>query len=218
MRRFLLLIAMAVFGVLVAPVAKADYFVWTDSKTGLSLSYPDTWRVVHSQDPNDVVTVMAPSGRAHAACRVRADDERRFLIYPPRYDAAIQRISFSHDFWERYLHEYDNHAIEALYDGAGHGRGFASYAIATYDSRIPGPDMARRALMFVSHYNDKVYVTECSSHADGFADWKHIFLSVAGSVDFRKAHHETTVGHYRNFLVDPNLVFIDTDGNRRAHY
>ena len=198
--------------------AKADYFVWNDAQTGLQVTYPDDWRQVHSQDYNDVITVMAPGGRHHASCRVRVDDERRFLVYPPRYDWAIQRIEFSRDFWDRYLKEYNNHSIEAMVDGAGHGRGFASYAIATFDSPIPGPDMARRALMFVSHYNDKLYVTECSSHADAFAQWKHIFLSVAGSVEFRKAHHEATTGHYRNFLRDPNMTFLDTDGNVRTHY
>ncbi|MBU0801057.1 MAG: hypothetical protein KKA05_08635, partial [Alphaproteobacteria bacterium] len=191
--RFVRLSALALILTFTAPqAAKADYFVWNDPQTGVQITYPDTWKVVHSQDTNDVVTIMPPSGRANAQCRVRANDERRFLIYPPRYDAAIQKITFSRDFWDKYLHEYNNHNIEALYDGAGHGRGFASYTIATYDSQIPGPDMARRALMFVSHYNDTVYVTECSSHADAFEQWKQIFLSVAGSVEFRKAHHETT--------------------------
>ena len=198
--------------------AKADYFVWNDAKTGLQITYPDTWRQVSSADPNDVITIMAPSGRAHASCRVRADVERRFMVYPPRYDWAVQETNFSYDFWDKYLAEYNNHQIEAMMDGAGHGRGFASYTIATYESQVQGPDMSRRALMFATNYNDTLYVTECSSHADAFAQWKPLFLSVAKSVDFRKAHHELSVGHYRNFLGDPNMRFIDTDGNVREHY
>jgi hypothetical protein len=217
--RSIRLTALAFLLAIAAPhSARADYFVWNDPGTGLHVSFPDTWKTVHSQDPNDLLTVMAPSGRAHAACRVRVNEDRRFMVYPPRYNWAIQKINFSYDYWDTYLQEYTNHKIEAVYDGAGSGRGFASYALTSYDSAIPGPDMHRRALMFVSHYNDKDYVTECSSHADAFDSYKRIFLSVAGSVEFRKIHHEATTGHYRNFLADPNMVFIDMDGNKREHY
>ena len=217
--RFVRLAAVGLLLSVAAPqAAKADYFVWNDAKSGLTITYPDNWRQVSNQDARDVFTVMPPSGRANAQCQVRVEDERRFLVYPPRYSDAVQRTAFSADFWEKYLHQYNNHSIDALYDGAGLGRGHASYVVASYDSEIPGPDMARRALMFASLYNDTLYVTECSAHADAFDEWQRIFLSVAGSVDFRKAHHETTVGHYRNFLGDPNLIFIDTDGNKRAHY
>lgn len=198
--------------------ARADYFVWNHPQTGLQITYPDTWKQVSNQDYNDVLTVMAPSGRAHATCRVRIDDERRFLIYPPRYGDAVQKINFSDAFWDRYLQEYDNHSIDVVADEGGLGKGFASYAIASFDSAIPGPDMSRRALLFVSNYNDKLYVVECSSHADAFEEWKHLFLSVAGSVEFRKISNELTVGHYRNFLKDRNLLFKDTDGNKRPFY
>lgn len=217
--RFFRLAAMGLLLGAVAPqAAQADYFVWNDAKSGLSLTYPDSWRQVSNQGPHDVLTVMPPAGRAQAQCTIRIEDEQRFLVYPPRYGRDIQRLAVSNDFWNRYLYQYDNHRIDALYDGAGLGRGHASYVVASYNSKVPGPDMARRALMFASIYNDKLYVTECSSHADAFYDYQDIFLSVAGSVDFRKAYHETTVGHYRNFLADPNLIFIDTDGNKRAHY
>lgn len=204
--------------VAVPQVAKADYFVWNDAKTGLQITYPDTWRQVSSSDPNDVITIMAPSGRGHASCRMRVNDEQRFMVYPPRYDWAVQQTDFSRDFWEKYLAEYDNHAIEEVVDGSGVGRGYASYSVATYESAVQGPEMARKALMFATNYNDKLYVMECSSHADAFVSWRHLFLSVAKSVDFQKADHELTTGHYRNFLNDPNMRFIDTDGNVREHY
>lgn len=217
--RFIRLAALGLLmGMAVPQAAQADYFVWNDPQSGLSLTYPDTWQQIHSQDPGDVMTVMAPSGRALAQCRVSVGDEGRFSIFPPRYGNSVQRVAFSEDFWHAYLAQYDNHTIDVLHDGAGLGRGHASYAVASYRSAVPGPEMERRALMLVSHYADRVYVTECSAHADAFDLWQPIFLSVAKSVDFRKVHHETTVGHYRNFLNDPNLVFMDTDGNKRAHY
>lgn len=211
--------ALALVLSLAAPqAAKADYFVWNDVNTGLQITYPDTWRQVSSSDPNDVITIMAPSGRGHASCRIRANDEQRFMVYPPRYDWAVQEKNFSRDFWDKYLAEYNNHAVEEMADGSGVGRGFASYAVATYESAVQGPEMPRKAILFATNYNDKLYVAECSSHADAFAQWKHLFLSVAKSVDFQKADHELTTGHYRNFLNDPHMRYIDTDGNVREHY
>lgn len=203
---------------LLPQAAQADYFVWNDPQTGLSMTYPDTWRLVHSQDPDTIMTIMAPSGRAHATCVVRAGDDHRFDIYPVRYDWAIQATNFNYDYWERYMAHYQNPQIETVVNGAGHGRGYASYAIASYDSEIKGPMMARKALMFVSHYNNRTYVTECSAHRDAFDYYKHIFLSVAGSVDFKKVPHETTGGHYRNFINDPSYNFIDLKGNRKTLY
>ena len=47
--------------------ARADYFVWRDEKSGMSLSFPDTWRIVRGRQKDDILTIMAPSGRAHAS-------------------------------------------------------------------------------------------------------------------------------------------------------
>jgi hypothetical protein len=218
MRLFRLSALALLLSVAAPQAANADYFVWNDVKTGLQITFPDTWRQVSGADANDVITLMAPSGRGHASCRVRVNDEQRFMVHPPRYDWAVQQTEFSADFWDKYLNEYTNPAVENVMDGAGSGRGFASYAIATYDSAVQGPEMSRKALMFATNYKDKLYVTECSSHADAFAEWKPLFLSVAKSVDFQKADHELTTGHYRDFLDDANMKFIDTDGNVREHY
>ncbi len=198
--------------------AKADYFVWKDPESGVSLSFPDTWKQVSNADANDVITVMAPSGRAHASCRVRANADERYMVYPPKFSPSVQKISYSYDFWNKYLAEYDDAEIFDLYDGAGLGRGFASYAIADYESAVQGPHMHRRAILFATLYHDTAYVLECSSHVDAFKDWKKLFLSIAGSVDFEKAHHEVRTGNYRNFLGDRQMQFDSTEGPGRIVY
>lgn len=201
-----------------ATQAKADYYVWEDPATGVSLSFPDTWKRVSNADQDDVVTIMAPSGRAHAACRIRASADGRYLVYPPKYAASVQKVAYSYDFWNKYLAEYDDAEIYDLHDGAGLGRGFASYAIADYDSAVQGPYMHRRAILFATLYNDTAYILECSSHADAFKDWKKLFLSIAGSVDFEKANHEARTGNYRNFLDDRRIQFDSTEGPGRIVY
>jgi len=161
---------------------------------------------------------MAPGGRGHPACRMRVRDDMRYAIYPPKLDWAVQRVAYSHDFWEVYLDEYNDHEIYQVYDGAGLGRGFASYALAAYESPVQGPDMKRRALMFASLYNGTAYILECSAHADAFERWKGLFLSIAHSVDFKKAHHEFATGHYFNFMADPRIEFEGDQGNNRVLY
>lgn len=190
-----------------AQAARADYSIWRDVDTGLSLSFPDTWQQTNNANPDDIVTIMAPSGRAHASCSIKARADGRYLVYPPRFSDEIQKFDFSEAFWERYLGAYDHHVINIVYDGAGLGRGFASYADASYRSEVPGPYMRRRGLMFATLYNDTQYILDCSSHADAFDKWKPLFLSIAKSVDFRPAHSQTVGGNYRNFLKDPYMLF-----------
>ncbi len=189
--------------------ARADHFVWRDVNTGLSLAFPDNWKVINNASNDDIITIAAPSGNAHAQCRARALDDRRYLIYPPRFSADIQKTEFSGNFWKYYLSEYNDGRVLSLRDGAGLGRGFASYAVATYQNPYMGDGLGinRKALMFVSLYNDKAYVLECSCRRDAFEEWKPLFLSVAKSVDFMKTHNELMTGNYRNFLREPRIVF-----------
>jgi len=213
------LTALTALTLLVFPAkAKADYFVWQDPETGLTMSFPDTWAVVSNHEDNDLVTIMPPSGREHASCRVRANEDKRYLIYPPRFSSAIQRVDFSLGFWSDYLQEYTNPEIYNIQNGAGFGRGFASYATAGYESMVQGPYMRRKALMFVSLYDDDAYVIECSAHEESFASWKSIFLSIAGSVNFQQVDHIPAAGYYRNFLGDAKIHFEDLDGNHVASY
>lgn len=218
MRPLFYSIAIILISLAYAAQAHADYYVWKDSGTGVSLSYPDTWKMVSNADPDDVVTIMPPSGRAHAACRVRVRADARYSFYPEAYSWAIQPIAYSRDFWGKYLAEYDDSEIYMVRDGAGFGRGFASYALAEYDSAVQGPYMKRRALMFVSLYHDKAYILECSAHAEAFADWKKAFLSIAKSVNFQQISNGLTVGNYRDFLADPRIEFDGDEGENRVIY
>lgn len=218
MRTFLFAILTVFVVIGLSGAARADYFVWQDSGTGLSFSFPDTWQVVNNAKPDDLLTVMAPSGRGKAICRVRARPDGRYKIFPPRYDAAIQKIDYSFDFWDEYLREYSDHEIYSLQNTDGLGRGYAGYALAGYRAAVPGPMMDRKALMFASLYHDTLFIMECSAHRDAFSRWKGLFLSIVGSVDFKKMHHEMTIGNYRNFMADPRLMLPGSEGMETIYY
>ncbi len=201
-----------------ASVAKADYFVWEDTKSGMTLSYPDTWEVENGQDPDDLVTLAAPSGRANAYCRIRSHEDKRYAIFPPRFNKDVQKIEYSLSFWDKYLREYEQPELYSLQDATGMGRGWASFAEAAYIGSVPYPEMERRSVLFASLYNNRVYILDCSCHADAFEKWKGPFLSIAKSIDFKKANHELLTGHYRNFMNDGRIILRGADGNYTTAY
>lgn len=214
--RFLFLAAMCVVTMSgLSGVARADYKVWQDEKTGLSLSVPDTWQYINNTHPDDLVTFMAPSGRAHAYCRVRAREEGRYRVYPPSYDQAIQHIATGYDFWDKYTAEYDDVRALDIRQDASLGRGHAGYAVFSFEDAVPAPRMRRRALAFASLYNGMIYIAECSAHEEAFDDWMKLFLSVTGSIDFKKIPDERTTGHYRDFRGEYPLEF-ETPGDPRT--
>lgn len=198
--------------------AKADYFVWEDAKSGLTLSYPDTWRMVSTRDTDEVLAIMAPSkDKADAICHVRVRSDKRFLIYPPHLGRDVQTISYSKEFWEEYLGEYDNVEIYGTNDG-GLGRGYGSFAVAGYDGTSSGPMGKRRGIMAASLYFDKAYIVDCSARAATFEEFQPLFLSVMGSVDFKKTHDELWSGDYRNFFADPRFEFKWPDSKAVLRY
>ncbi len=201
-----------------ASAARADYFVWEDTQSGMTLSYPDTWQIENGQDPDDLVTLAAPSGRANAFCRIRSHEDKRYAIFPPRFNKDVQKVEYGLSFWDQYLREYQQPELYNLQNAVGMGRGWASFAEAGYTSSVPYPEMDRRAILFASLYNNRVYILDCSCHEDAFEKWKGAFLSIAKSIDFKKANHELLSGHYRNFMNDPRLIMRGPEANYNTTY
>ncbi len=193
-----LLATVAILGLGFVAPAQADYFKWVDEETKVSVTYPDQWVQSHNQYDGDVMTVMGPGENDHALCRINVKEDGRFAIYPERYSRNIQRIAFSRDYWDAHLAQYDNVNVHKFYDNAGLGRGFGSWAMASYTTHY-GPKMDKTAIMFVAHYNNKTYMTECSAEKHAYAKWHNSFLSLVKSVDFRAEISEFPNGNYRNY-------------------
>ncbi len=184
--------------------AKAEIFKWQDETTKVSITFPDDWRRVSNQQPNDVITIVAPGENDYAECRLRVKEDRRFVIYPREFADEIQRTSVSKEFWEKYVGEYRSALIYAVGDNAGLGNGFASWADVSFVSPA-GAKVQKRGLAYATVYNDTAYVLECSAEASVFQKWYHPFLSVLKSVDMRDEYATTVNGHYRDFQNDGKL-------------
>lgn len=199
--------------VLASPsLAKADYFYWTDPKSGLTMTFPDTWKEQTNAHPDTKLTIMGPSDDAQPVCRVDVRDDKRFIIYPARYGDAVQMSAVSYPFWQNYLAQYDTYDVGKVKDGASLGRWYASFATASYNKRFGTAMQSRRAIMFASLYNDKMYVVECSALAHGYEQWELDFRGIIKSIDFKKAFHELPTGEYANFLKEAELFFWSQTG------
>lgn len=198
--------------------AHADYFAWADQKSGVSLSFPDTWKMVNNQQPNDIITVALPSGDDRAMCRVRVDKDERYAVFPNQYDSDVQKISYSQPFWDQYTASFDHVKVHEFREVTGLGKGFGSMELASY-STAPGevPEY-RTGVMFVSFYHNQAYVADCSATAQSYQKYHPQFMDFVKSIDFKKSVHELTVGNYRDFLFEwgeievkfPNAVSAST--------
>lgn len=196
--------------------AQAETFYWQDDGTQVSLSFPDTWRMVHDQKADDVLTIVAPSDGAFPMCRMRVREDRRSVIFPRRFADEIQRVNYSRDFWEGYAGEFRAARLDDTHDDAGLGRGFGSYAHISFISDA-GPRMKRRGIAMASSYRDKAFIFECSAEESVFEAWSPLFRQIARTVDFRKEIHELPGGHYRHFPAD-GVIRIHNAGGKVASY
>ncbi len=197
---------MRIFGlifsfILLLPLsAKADVFVWEDPESGLTLSFPDTWSVLNNQAPDDILTVKAPSATDEAVCRVRIRPDARYVIFPPRYSSAVQKVAYSTEFWQDYLRsQYTDIMLHRVRDQAGLSHGYASYMFASFTTLGEVADL-KSAIGYATLYNDHAYILECSSLAGVFENWIGMFQSIGKSIDFKKAHHELATGNYDDFI------------------
>lgn len=214
------------FGVVLP--AQADVITWKDQRSGASVSYPDTWRSINNQKPDDVLTIAAPIGQdshEQAQCRLRVREDQRFAIYPARFDNAIQRLHVSRDFWVTYAGEFQDTRIDVIQDDAKLGRGAAGYAQMTFEpdnQKETGFRVTKRAIIYASQYQNNLYIFECSAQEVSFhedpARWEAIFRNIASTVDFRPSSADRKTGEYRDFLSDTPIKIHGNRPTDHAYY
>ncbi len=212
MIRILSFIALMFAPTLIPTAAQADYYLWQDAHSGLTATFPDTWQKQSNQNPDTVLTIEAPDNLGKPLCKVNVSDDRRYVIFPPKYGDAVQRDAISTDFWKSYMGLYDEYTLNQIFDGAGLGRWRASYAQGSWTLREGTVHQTRRGLMFASLYYDKLYVVECSSLNHAYEKWENDFRSIIKSIDFKKIYHERKTGDYADFLKRADKFFWSQTG------
>ncbi len=187
--------------------AQADYFLWQDSKSGLTVTFPDTWKQQTNMYPATIFTIEGPGNADKPVCKINASSDKRYTIFPAEYGDAVQRVAVSRDFWQTYMGLYDEYTLNKIYDGAGLGRWNSSYARGTWSLRAGDVVQLRRGILFASLYYDTLYVVECSSLNYAYETWDYDFRSIIKSIDFRKMYHEKKTGDYEDFLRGADKLF-----------
>lgn len=179
--------------------SQANYYSWGGEDTGIALTFPDTWKVAINKGSDDVLRIVAPAGENHVVCEFKMREDNRYRVYPERYQEAAAKISYGQKFWEQYVLKHDNVQMHIVKE-AGLGGGYGSYALASYTPGYPEVYEKRASVMFVGFYNGNVNIADCSAPEAAFDTWRPDFLSIIGSVTFRKEYHELITGNYQNFL------------------
>ncbi len=187
--------------------AKANIFFIEDQDARFTISFPDLWEKAGNQKPDDRLTMLGRGENDFAVCRVRVRSDRRFVIYPDKFNKEIQRTSFSRDFWNDYLGDYNDVNIEFFKDDSGLSFGAASMIEASYET-AQGPIVRKKGIVFASLYHDQIYIVDCSSEESLYSKWRPEFLSIIKSIEFGKVTNSRKSGYYRNFMNDPEVEVI----------
>ncbi len=190
---------------------QAESFFYEDRDEHFTITFPDTWKRINNQKADDEVTIAAPGLRDYATCRVRVRKDRRYVIYPGKFDSDIQKVAYSRDFWNTYLGEFNDVVVDTFKDHSGLGRGYASMAEASYDT-AEGTLVRKRGVMFATLYHDRVYIADCSAEESVYHKWRPAFMSVVKSLDITAGvRHPKAQGHYRPFNQDDKAIVLGRD-------
>ncbi|HBH26434.1 MAG TPA: hypothetical protein DDX54_03425 [Rhodospirillaceae bacterium] len=192
--------------ILAAAPARAEVIVWRDADTAVTLTTPDDWARAVPHAPQEAIAAVAPGNAARITISAEAD--RRFVVYPARYAAPVQKAAIDPAFWQAYWDaRYDGVAVLAQKDGAGLGRAHAGLAEARF-TPIAGPDagQARRGVVAAGLYAGRLYTAECSAAEADWPAWTATCWRILGTLDMHAVDHPfPPSGHYRDFMTDGPL-------------
>tara|TARA_Y100001001_G_scaffold134448_1_gene135036 strand:+ start:1596 stop:2240 length:645 start_codon:yes stop_codon:yes gene_type:complete len=206
------LILSFLFVLLSIPVAQAETYRWIYPDFGIEMSFPDNWMRQHTSGTKNRLHIMEETGADYAQCKVSAERDGRFEIYPADYFDDIVKRELDGQFWTDYLVNRKNPKINYLAEEGGLGRGYATYIDFTYQEDIKERPLPMRGLAYATIYHDMRVVVECVSVANRFEKWQPIFAGVVKTVDFDPKFHPHIYGDYRNVFRD-YPVYIPQNGD-----
>ncbi len=185
----------------ITDTAHADYYLWEDSRSGITLSFPDSWQMGSAIDPSTIIRLKAPAPAEHyTTCRVRTQEDRRYLSYPPINDETVHQVAYGGHYLKSHVETYRESRLLNFGKEAALGNGPASYAVFDYKKHLEEREFIdMRKIVFVSFKYKTVTFFECESNVGEFKKWYPIFLSIAKSIDHPRIHHELSNGNFRFF-------------------
>jgi hypothetical protein len=206
------------FLIIAFPV-QASVYTWKDPKHDITLTFPDDW-MRQAQEGDDMrLHILAPQGQDHAACRVMASNDNRFLYVPPQ--GAIEVSQFVHD--QKAMQgvlanrlRYDNVRLIGYQSIAGLGKGPATIAIGQFAKDWNGQKLSMQSIVFGGYVHGLETIFQCEALTQAWKRWHPLFMNMASSFDFPAKGGIHKHGKYRDFMADGFVYFPMGTGNAQG--
>ena len=200
---------------------KAEVFVWEDPKFDITLTFPHDWMRQAKEGEDLRLHILAPQGTDHAACRVFANQDNRFLYVPPQ--GAVKVAAFVQD--EKALQgvlanrlHYSNVQLIGYQTLGGLGQGPATIALAQFGKNWNGQSLPMQGIVFGGYVQGLETVFQCEALQQSWGRWQPLFMSMAASFDFPVRTAALKNGYYRDFMADGFVYFPVGEHLGRARY
>ena len=177
--------------------AEAEVFVWNDHETGLSLSYPDSWRRQVQLREDERLRIMQPQGHDFAQCALYTMDQT---------DPLLDNAAVVDYFNNRGVLDA---VITKRTDNAGFGQTAAVYSEVNHSLSWAGQRWPMQAMVFDTISDGVRYSLVCSAVAGRLQRYRAFFLGIASSVDLQPVGHPLPYGLYRDFMREH--VYLTND-------
>jgi hypothetical protein len=202
----------------VAFPAAADVFTWKDPQFDITLTYPDDWMKQAKEGDDLRLHILAPQGQDHAACRVLARNDNRFLYVPPQGGIQVAQFVQDQQALKNVLANrlrYDDVRLIGYQSIAGLGKGPATVAIAQFYKQWNGQNLPMQSVVFGGYVQGFETVFQCEALASAWGRWLPLFMNMASTFDFPVKTARLKNGQYRDFMAD-GFVYFPVGGSRRS--
>jgi hypothetical protein len=206
MKYFLLL----TFLLSLSSIARAEVYVWQDPKYDITLTFPHDWMRQAKEGDDLRLHILAPQGADHAACRVFANNDNRFLYVPPVGATEVTQTVQDEQALKGILANrlaYTDVNLIGYQNVGSLGKGPATVAIGQFQKDWNGNKIAMQSIVFGGYVQGLETIFQCESTSDGWARWHPLFMSMAESFDFPVRTAALKNGYYLDFMADGFVYF-----------
>ena len=198
---------------------QAEVYQWQDPKFDITMTFPDDWMRQAKEGEDLRLHILAPQGQDHAACRVFANNDNRFLYVPPQGAVAVAQFVQDQTALQGVLSNrlhYDNVRLIGYQKLAGLGKGPATAALAQFYKEWQGRKIGMQSIVFGGYVHGLETVFQCESTAAAWQRWYPVFMGMVSSFDFPIRTARFKQGYYRDFMADGFVYFPMGAGNAKG--
>lgn len=194
---------------LVTSSAKAEIFVWKDPTYDIKVTYPDNWMRQAQLDDDMRLFILAPQGMDHAACRLYASHDGRFMDAPAYAGPEVSGVVFTAaQVQKEMVMRPDTSGVQVVgySNAASLGNGAAVMADVNFVKEWAGAKYPMHALVVASQYHGDHVLMSCETLASAWTSWESTMKAIFHSVSFPAAFAPEPNGLYRRFQDDGGVI------------